>query len=329
MPLPTFVIVGERKSGTTALCHWMSAHPDVFMHPAEDMNYFIESEILATAYWRDGEVDARRWERTHDPDRYAALFEAGRGRAAIGEKSADLFFWRPAHERMARFLPDARFVVVLRDPVQRAWSHYCDEVAKGPGRESLTFAEALAAEAERSARSAYARLHLSYTARGFYDRGVRAMWEHIPRERLLVVTLDEMRRRPREMLAAVYEFIGVDPSDGLALAGTRHNEARGQLPRDWARAPVVRPVADAYNRLVAGAAGRLVRDPARRQRFKDVAYLPFRRPAKGVAMPESIRAELARTFAPGVAALETLLGRALPAWGRAEEPENSLPSEAR
>ena len=43
MPLPNFVIVGERKSGTTALCHWM-AHPDVYMHPREDMNYFIEDE---------------------------------------------------------------------------------------------------------------------------------------------------------------------------------------------------------------------------------------------------------------------------------------------
>ncbi|HEX6814347.1 MAG TPA: hypothetical protein VF102_01640, partial [Gemmatimonadaceae bacterium] len=98
MPLPNFVIVGERKSGTTALCHWM-AHPDVYMHPREDMNYFIEDEILVTTTWRDGPADPQRWERTHSAEQYASLFTEANDQRAIGEKSADLFFWRPAHER--------------------------------------------------------------------------------------------------------------------------------------------------------------------------------------------------------------------------------------
>src|SRR6185312_7113610 len=109
MPLPTFVIAGERKSGTTALCHWMQ-HPDVYMLPREDLNYFIEDEILGTTTWRDGEVSSEDWERTHSPEQYASLFRDGTGRAAIGEKSADIFYWPKAHERMARFLPNTRFI---------------------------------------------------------------------------------------------------------------------------------------------------------------------------------------------------------------------------
>jgi hypothetical protein len=316
MPLPNFVIIGERKCGTTALCHWMSAHPEVYMHPREDMNYFIEDEILCRTVWRDGEVDPDAWERAHSPEEYARLFEDGEGRRAIGEKSADLLFWTPTHERMARYLPGCRFILVLRDPVDRAWSHYCDEVAKGPGREALPFDEALAAEEERSRVSAYARLHLSYRARGHYERQIRAFREHVEPDRLLVVTLEQMRSRPVETLREIYAFVGVDPDAGLDLAGTRHNESRALLPRGWARSPVIKPVADIYNRMVDGAAGRLMTSSKRRQSFKNVAYLAFRTPAKGKAMPESIRAELARDYAVSIDELEQLLGRSLPGWKR-------------
>ena len=314
MPLPTFVIVGERKSGTTALCHWM-AHPDVYMHPREDMNYFIEDEILVTTTWRDGPADPQRWERTHSAEQYAALFAGAGTQRAIGEKSADLFFWRPTHERMARVLPEAKFIVLLRDPVKRAWSHYLDELAKGDGRESLPFDDALAAEAERSARSAYARLHLSYRARGYYDDVMRDFLEHIPRSRVLVLTLEQMGTAPRETLQTVYRFIGVDPEIGLEMAGTRHNEAGDtNVPRRWARSPIVRPIAGAYHRLSATVIERLLRDPARRQRAKNAAYLPFQQSGKRLKMSAATRDDLARDFVPHVRALEEMLGREFPEW---------------
>jgi len=314
MPLPNFVIVGERKSGTTALCHWM-AHPDVYMHPREDMNYFIEDEILVTTTWRDGPADPQRWERTHSAEQYASLFTEVEGQRAIGEKSADLFFWRPAHERMVRLLPEARFIVLLRDPVKRAWSHYLDELAKGDGREALPFADALAAESERSARSAYARLHLSYRARGYYDEVMRDFLAHVPRERLLVLTLEQMGAAPRETLEAVYRFIGVDPNVGLEMAGTRHNEAGDtNVPRRWARWPAVRPIAGAYHHLSARLIERFLSDPVRRQRAKNAAYLPFLQSGKRLKMSPEIRAELARDFTPHVRALEELLGREFPEW---------------
>jgi len=314
MPLPNFVIVGERKSGTTALCHWM-VHPDVYMHPREDMNYFIEDEILVTTTWRDGPADPQRWERTHSAEQYASLFTEVEGQRAIGEKSADLFFWRPAHERMVRLLPEARFIVLLRDPVKRAWSHYLDELAKGDGREALPFADALAAESERSTRSAYARLHLSYRARGYYDEVMRDFLTHVPRERLLVLTLEQMGAAPLETLEAVYRFIGVDPNVGLEMAGTRHNEAGDtNVPRRWARWPVVRPIAGAYHHLSARLIERFLSDPVRRQRAKNAAYLPFLQSGKRLKMSPETRAELARDFIPHVRALEELLGREFPEW---------------
>lgn len=323
MPLPTFVIVGERKSGTTALCHWM-AHPDVYMHPREDMNYFIEDEILVTTTWRDGPADPQRWERTHSAAQYAALFAEADGQRAIGEKSADLFFWRPAHERMARLLPEAKFIVLLRDPVKRAWSHYLDELAKGDGREALSFRDALSAESERSTRSAYARLHLSYRARGYYDDMMRDFLTHVPRERLLVLTLEQMGAAPRETLQTVYRFIGVDSAIGLEMAGTRHNEVGDtNVPRRWARWPVVRPIAGAYHHLSGRVIERLMSDPARRQRAKNAVYLPFLQSGKRLKMPVETRAELARDFSPHVRALEDLLDREFPEWTSTADVPNA------
>jgi Sulfotransferase family len=314
MPLPTFLIVGERKSGTTALCRWI-VHPDVYMHPREDLNYFIEDEILVTRVWRDGEADAERWERTHSPERYAELFEAGRSRAAIGEKSADLFFWRPAHERIARFLPDCKFIVVLRHPVHRAWSHYLDELGKGEGRETLSFDDALAYEQERASRSAYARLHLSYGERGYYDRSARNFLAHVPRSRVLIMTLEQMSAAPRETLQEVYHFIGVDPTIGLELAGTRHNEGGAtDIPRSWARSRGVVRIARAYHRVAASAAERLLTDPAKCQRLKNVVYLPFRRSGKGMTMPAPTRDGLTRSYAPHVPDLTSLVGRDFGEW---------------
>ena len=129
---PTFLIIGERRCGTTALDRWLDAHPDVWLHPHRDSAYFVEQEIVGRTEPRDGEVDAGRWEATHDPDAFRARFRDAGAQRAVGEKSADHLFWRPAHARIARFAPEARLIVSLRDPVDRAWSPLLERARQGP-----------------------------------------------------------------------------------------------------------------------------------------------------------------------------------------------------
>jgi Sulfotransferase family len=315
MPRPTFMIAGERKCGTTTLHHWMSCHPDVYVYPPWDVNYFIEEEISKTLEWREGEADSAAWERNHSPRAYEAMFRDGAPYSAIGEKSADIFFWRPAHERVARYLPEARFIVILRDPVQRAWSHYWNEVGKGNGRECLSFEEALEREQERAEQSAYARLHLSYLARGFYDDTLENWLRFIPRTSLLVLTLEETRTRPVEALKKAYEFIGVDPGHGLELAGTRHNANTTRIERKISRFALIRPVVDLYLRATDGMARRLGRTPEEKIRLKRYAQLPFRRPTDRIAMPAELKARLARIYAPHLERLGGMLGREFREWG--------------
>jgi hypothetical protein len=314
MPLPTFVIAGERKCATTALHHWMSVHPDVYMHPDWDLNYFIEDELLHTLEWREGEAEASHWDKTHSTKQYSELFRKANPQSAIGEKSADLFYWRPAHARMGQYLSEAKIIIVLRHPVERAWSHYWNEIGKGKGRESLSFEDALASEPDRCQSSAYARLHLSYLRRGFYDESLESLLQHIEPSRVLVLTTERMKSQPKQVLQDVYSFIEVDPNLGLELAGTRHNDNSTQITRPIAEVPGVKTVAAAYNRIAGSLAWHVTRDLDRSSRVKKYVQMPFRKPATSISMPAQIRTRLLDIYTPHTEKLERLLGRQLDEW---------------
>ncbi len=88
--LPNFIIISERRCGTTSLYHWVNSHPDVFMYPLTDMNYFVEDEFGGRK-WFDGNVDHDKWEQMHNKEDYSKLFMGGREYQAVGHKGADLF----------------------------------------------------------------------------------------------------------------------------------------------------------------------------------------------------------------------------------------------
>jgi hypothetical protein len=309
---PNLVIAGERRCGTTSLYHWMRCHPDIYLYPGTDLNYFVDDEITGIRTWREGGVDPEKWDLSHTRNEYLDMFARGQGYAAVGHKGADLLFWRPAHPRMANYLEDARFIVTLRNPVNRAWSHYWNEVGKG--REPLGFSEALAAEEQRSAGSAYAHLHLSYLARGFYEESLANFFEFFPRERVLVVTVEQTRLQPRETLCSIYRFVGVDPDRGHEAVGRPRNENWTMLPRRWAQLRPVKPIERAYRRAAEGLIVRLTKDAEKRRRMRKSALRVFRQPASSLQMPEALRRELSGLYAPHVRRLEVLLGRQFPEW---------------
>jgi hypothetical protein len=312
MPLPTFIIAGERRCGTTSIYTWMSAHPQVFLHERSDENYFVEDEIGGRR-WIEGAADAASWERSHDPAQYAQLFGPASGQSAIGHKGADLLYWRPAHERIARFAPGVKLIVSLRNPVGRAWSQYWNEVGKG--REDASFDDARAEEDERCRRSDWASFHLAYVRRGFYEQSFEHLFRYIDRARVHVVTVEEQRKQPRESLQAIYRFLELDPERGLELAGQRVNENWTTVPRGWVKGPIKR-VERGYARAVDAVARRVTRDPEKRRTLRKQGAWPFRRPASGIELPPATRDELRAIYAPHIRALEQLLGRSFAEWAR-------------
>ena len=314
MPLPTFIIGGERRGGTTSLYHWMSGHPAIYLYPESDMDYFMEAEVLGRRSWRLGEPepDAALWERTHDPETYAAMFSGGEGFAAIGQKDADLLYWQPAHARLARYLPETRFIFSLRNPIERAWSQYWNEVGKG--REPLDFEEAVEAEETRCRQSAYARNHLAYIRRGFYEESLTSFFQHIPRERVLVLTIEAARAQPRQTMQRIYRFLGVDDTLGLERAGKTFNKNNTMVLKPWAKGGFVAPIRKIYERGCEALVRRVYRDSELRQSKRARMQRLFREPAGRYRLPPRLRARLERVYRPHVADLETLLGRTFSEW---------------
>lgn len=315
MPLPTFVIVGERRSGTTSLSHLMAAHPDIYMHDKREIGYFIEDEAKGTRRQNPNtplSADADAWARTHGMEDYAEKFAAGAGFPVIGEKSADYLFWSPAHARLAAYLPQGRFIVSLREPVSRAWSHYWNEVGKG--RERLTFAEALDSEAERCRISAYARNHLSYGCRGFYDETLAGFLSCIPEDRVLVITLEEMAQNREQTLAKVLSFVGADPARLAPDTEAVRNTNWTMVPKPWAERPAIRPLAQAYDNTARLAANLVTKDKFERRRVLRRLQSVFREPARTLEMPDAIRKRLSNLYRPHVDRLEQMLGRPLDEW---------------
>jgi hypothetical protein len=131
MPLPSFIISGQRRSGTTSLTAKLDAHPDVFLHRKRDSGWFVDEQV------RFGE--GPDWDESHSPGAYSDWFAAAgmEGEKRVGEKSAGYLYHKPCHARIATCLPDALHIVSLRHPIDRAWSHYWNEVGKA--RETLSF----------------------------------------------------------------------------------------------------------------------------------------------------------------------------------------------
>ena len=204
---PNYLVIGAQKGGTTSLHGYLAAHPAVLTASIKEVQYFNK-------YYARGE------------DWYLAYFPlAARGRLtrmrtgatpAVGEASATYLFDPRTPERVHRFDPTMKLIVALRDPVDRAYSHY--QMEHRWGREALPFEEALdreAAELDAELERVLADptsesgLECSYVARGRYAEQLDRWLEYFPREQLLVVTSDELLDEPAAVMTRVAGFLSI------------------------------------------------------------------------------------------------------------------------
>jgi len=203
MGKPTFIIGGERRSGSTTLYESLKTHPEVAMLAQSDFDFFIEPELFAKTSPKNPNL--MRWEDTNDITNYEKLFD--NSESVSGQKDADLLWWKPAHERLAFHLPNTKFVFILRDPVKRAESQYYNELRKG--RETLTFTEALERE-EKGELNSWQELHLQYKKRGCYVESLEHFFQHIDQDRVKVIILENLFSNWETTMSSLCDFLGVD-----------------------------------------------------------------------------------------------------------------------
>ncbi len=220
---PTFLVIGAQKSGTTSLHGYLSEHPCVLCATVKEVQYFHR-------YYEQGES----WYRAQFPlaIRGAAIRRRLGVGPAVGEASAAYLFDPRTPERVHEFNPDMKLVAVLRDPVERAYSHYQMEYRWE--RETLPFEEALRREEtelepelERVLADpwGYSDLvfRISYVARGRYAEQLERWLGFFPREQLLVLTSEELLAHPAEAMAEIVRFLGLPEfrAESYPLRGVR------------------------------------------------------------------------------------------------------------
>ena len=212
-PLPDFLVIGAQKAGTTALYAYLRWHPGIGGPSWKEVSFFDR-------HWRRGEA----WYRGHFPNSLRTwLAQRSNGRPLlIGEASPSYVFHPLAPERVREVVPDVRLIVLLRNPIDRAYSHYQHEVALG--REPLPFEKALDAEEERMRGEvermtsdpsyfSYVWWNYTYAARGRYAEQLERWFAVFPREQLLVVSSADLDDRPGETYGETLAFIGVAPHE--------------------------------------------------------------------------------------------------------------------
>ena len=214
---PNLFLVGVSKAGTTSLAGWLGRHPDVFMSPLKEPYFFTRATppLVRTV---------------KDEREYLALFGGARGERYRAEASPSYFWDETSPPAIRKASPEASIVIALRDPVERAYSHYWTAVRYG--LEQRTFLDAVRSELELS-------LPLGHGAPAYVDRGFYA--ERVERYRGLfdgrvhVVLFEEMSAAPEDALGALLLELGLEP-EPIEL----RRENAFALPRNAAAGAILR-----------------------------------------------------------------------------------------
>jgi Sulfotransferase family len=206
--LPSFLILGAAKAGTTALYHFLNQHPEIGMSRIKEPNYFALAQAPA-AFRGPGDADWINRFSISDPGEYRRLFDGKPTARRFGEASA-LYLYSPrAAPAVQTALPAARLVAILRHPADRAYSAYLHLV--GDQREPIgCFEEALRREEERI-RAGWEHLW-HYQRMGCYYTQLRRYYARFDAAQIRVYLYEEFAARPAALLHDLFHFLEIDPT---------------------------------------------------------------------------------------------------------------------
>lgn len=214
MPLPNFLIIGAAKSGTTSLANYLNQHPQVFIPPNnKEPNFFILEGLKLPFY--SGPVDSETlYEKIFkysvtDLDSYRALFDYVSQETAYGEASVPYLYFPQAAKRIKKYIPNVRMIVILRNPVDRLYSHYL-MVRENYLLESLSLLDAIEQEGNRIRNNWGWDWH--YVRMGMYYGQIKYYFNHFSKEQFKIVLYDDYCTNPTVILKDIYRFIDVDDS---------------------------------------------------------------------------------------------------------------------
>jgi len=202
---PNFFIIGAPQCGTTALYDTLTQHPEIYMSPVKEPHYFTFDGDPPTYHGLNGDYFKRV--AVSRPRDYLMLFKDVTSEHAIGEASTSYLRSEFAAERISEIMPHAKIIAILRQPAERAYSHY--QYLRCHATEPATcFRDALEQESKRKA-SGWSDIYFYYKV-GLYYPDLCRYYKIFPREQVKVYLYEDWNRTPEFILRDLYQFLGVD-----------------------------------------------------------------------------------------------------------------------
>lgn len=194
-----FLIAGAQKSGTSALDSYLREHPEICMANSKEAHFFDNDNLFQTQIVTDYSI-------------YHSFFNPTEKHKILGEATPIYMYCYDAPRRIWQYNSSMKLVIILRNPVDRAFSHW--NMQRDRGIDKLSFLESIETERERC-REALPQQHprFSYVDRGFYVEQLRRVWHFFPKSQTLIIRNEDLKNNPINTLNKVYDYLGVSQVD--------------------------------------------------------------------------------------------------------------------
>ncbi len=221
-PLVKFLIAGAQKAGTTALWSYLRRHPDLFMPRKKELHFFDSEHLFKSV-----------------PQRYEAYhwhFRRAKKQGQLcGEATPIYMYWQSAAERIWRYNPSMKLILILRNPIKRAYSHW--NMERSRRREKFSFLDAILTEESRCLR-AFPLQHRkwSYVDRGRYSRQIERLYRYFPLEQILVLRSEDLLKDHQAVLSKICQFLMVrDISDVQNRIAHQRTYVQPMSQHEWTK----------------------------------------------------------------------------------------------
>lgn len=285
-----FLIIGAQKAGTTSLFYYLSQHPEIYMYPGKEIDYFSNNLNFP-------ELNANLFP-IMTPKQYEDLFILSKNAKAVGEASTSYLCSKDAPRRIFNYDNNIQLIAVLRNPVERAYSNFLHALRKG--EESITdFGKAIKLE-EYRIQNGYS-LQFQYIQKGYYFKQLMLFYRYFEKSQLKIFLFEDLNNDARSVTKQIFEFLNVD-ANFYSNIEERHNTS-GLIKINFIKNLrfLLRKNFFAFNFIK-----KIVPYSLRKNIKSYLYYQPI--------IPENIRLELIELYRGDILDLQNLLNRDLSAW---------------
>ena len=191
-----FLVCGAQKSGTTALDHALRQHPNICMSTPKETHFF------------DDDAQFEPQSKTNQPDytHYHAHFKPAPSQTLLGESTPIYMYWNNCIQRIHTYNPAMKLIIILRNPIERAYSHWNMETARG--NESEPFLDAIKREQDqRIGQDTNQSRITSYLDRGNYAKQLNRIWSIFPKHQTHILKTESLRDHPSQTMSSIFTFL--------------------------------------------------------------------------------------------------------------------------